>query len=112
MVFGDCCWLCSSTFLSCLLRVPTVLLLSDLRGLLSKTESSLLSRLNSATVMPPVALAFVVVREGIVQMNNRRTTMTRVKTVLQQWQQLLPVLLLFVLVLLVAVVAVLLKVLL
>ena len=38
--------------------------------------------------------------------------MTRVKTVLQQWQQLLPVLLLFVLVLLVAVVAVLVKVLL
>ena len=94
------------------ISIVAMTLLSDLRGLLSTTESSLLSRLESGMVMPPVALAFVIVREGIVQMNNRRTTMNRVETVLQQWQQLLPVLLLFVLVLLVAVVAVLLKVLL
>ena len=89
-----------------------MLLLLDPRRLLSKTESLLLSRLDLAMVIPPVALAFGVVREGIVQMNYRITTMNRVETVLRRWQRLLSKLLLFVLVLLVAVVAVLLKVLL
>ena len=54
-----------------------MLLLLDPRGLLSTTELSLLSRLDLAMVLPPVALVVAVVREGKVQMNNRKTTMTR-----------------------------------